>query len=149
MKKGRQIKNLPVINIINGIILGNVLDLKIGDNHKIEGIYLQTPDNRSGFVPLQAISSMGRDAVLVNSTVEQTAGDIALEKAGFNGSWVMSSAGKSLGYVDDIVIEEKDGSIIGYEVSDGYIKDMLVGRKVVYTADILTYGKDAVIVEDL
>lgn len=151
MKKGRQIKNLPVINILTGRVLGSVREIKVGENQKIEGLYILTPENRSSFVAYQDISSIGRDAVLVNGMGKEDVDSegIQREKTGYDGSWVMSSAGKSLGYVDDIVIEENDGSIVGYEISDGYIKDILIGRKVIYSADILTYGKEAVIVEDL
>jgi len=61
---------------------------------------------------------------------------------------VFTSSGEVLGQVSDLLIEEKEGHIWGYEVTDGYLKDVFLGRKVITTADILTWGKDTVIVKD-
>jgi uncharacterized protein YrrD len=61
---------------------------------------------------------------------------------------VLTSSGEVLGQVSDLLIEEDLGNISGYEVSDGYLKDVMLGRKVIATSDILTWGIDTVIVRD-
>jgi uncharacterized protein YrrD len=150
MKKWREVRNLPVIDILSGQHLGYVQDFKTENPERLAGLYMLSLENEIYYIPLDAISRVGRDAVLVKSGF--------LKKMATQGSWVedsglvnsavLTSSGEVLGLVSDIVIEEKEGNILGYEVTDGYLKDVLWGRKVIATGDILTWGKDTVIVDD-
>lgn len=151
MRRGREIKNLPVIDVLTGQLLGYVSDFKIANHELLEGFYLVTLDNQVQYLSRDSISRIGRDAVLVKADL----GEVILEgqpdwlgNAGPNGSAVMTSKGEVLGILSDIFLEETEGSILGYEVSDGYFKDLFWGRKVIPTANVLTWGKDTVIVDE-
>jgi len=148
MIKGREIRTLPVIDLARGKVLGTVQDYLLAANQKIQGLYFQSGEELR-FLPLERMVNLGRDAVLVQGQKQEfelvTAPDLPQQPAG---TWVMTAEGKSLGAIDDIVVEENEGSLIGYEISDGYLMDLLVGRKIVGAANIVTFGKDAVIVDE-
>lgn len=149
MIRGREIKNLPLIDVTSGTVLGTVWDLLLADNQQLKGLAFVTNDQKLRFLPREQVVNLGRDAVLVKGDQESfplvtETGD-HLQPAG---TWVMTAEGKSLGTIDDIVVEDNGGSIVGYEISDGYLMDLLVGRKVVTAANILTQGKDAIIVDE-
>jgi uncharacterized protein YrrD len=71
-----------------------------------------------------------------------------LDNAGINSSAVMTTKVEVLGVLTDVLLEETAGNILGYELSDGYFNDLLRGRKVIPTANIITWGKDTVIVDE-
>lgn len=140
---------MPVISVVTGKVLGVVQDLDIAADQKLAGLYIKTATKELRFLPLERVTNLGRDAVLVQGEEQ----DFTLVTEPYNnqpptGAWVMTAEGKSLGTIDDIVVEGNAGSIVGYEISDGLFMDMLVGRKIVTTSNILTNGQDAVIVED-
>ena len=153
MRKGRELKNLPVIDVLSGQHLGYVRDLKVENHESLEGLYMVSPNNQVHYLSRDLISRIGRDAVMVKagsglSKIVLEGQSDWVEDSGLNGSAVLTSAGEVLGMVSDIIIEEKEGSILGYEVSDGYFKDLFWGRKVIPTANVLTWGKDTVIVDE-
>jgi len=151
MRKGRELKNLPVIDVLSGQHLGYIRDFKVENHENLEGLYMVSLDNQVYYLSRDSISRIGRDAVMVKpglSKVVLEGQSDWVEDSGLNGSAVLTSGGEVLGMVSDILIEEKEGNILGYEVSDGYFKDLFWGRKVIPTANVLTWGKDTVIVDD-
>lgn len=150
MKRGREIRNLPVIDVESGDHLGVVQELKMGRDYQVEGLYYISPEQESLYLPLNKVIQIGRDAVLAegNAVLPKEVHPPDLEEVQYEGSWVMTDSGKSLGTVEDIVIEEEQGKIVGYEISDGYLKDLLTGRKMIAVSDVLTFGNDTVIVKE-
>ena len=152
MKKGRELKNLPVIDVNSGRQLGCIREFELEDNRKIAGIYINSGRDECYYIPLGLISSIGRDAVLVTGWIPASQEELEelkdKTKTRYTGAQVLTSLGQSIGTIEDIVIEESEGSIMGYEVSDGLFKDMALGRKVIAAADILTYGDETIIVAD-
>jgi len=149
MIRGREIKNLPVVEVAGGRILGSVQDLVLSDEHKLQGLSFKTETGQLRFLPQDRIINLGRDAVLVQGEPEEfPLFTTPYSSHAAPGTWVMTADGKNIGTIDDVVVEEEEGSVIGYEVSDGYLMDLLVGRKIVAASNIITYGKDAVIVEE-
>jgi uncharacterized protein YrrD len=150
MRKGRELKNLPVIDVVSGQQLGYVVNFKIINHEILAGLYLVTFNNRVLYLARDCITQIGRDAVLVQAEAGQ-----AIEgepdwpdNAGLNSSAVMTTKGEVLGVLTDILLEDTAGNIMGYELSDGYFNDLLRGRKVIPTANIITWGKDTVIVDE-
>ncbi|MGI6588925.1 MAG: PRC-barrel domain-containing protein [Peptococcia bacterium] len=150
MKKGREIRNLPVIDYFGGRHLGYVQDFKTTPYDKLQGLYIVSLENDIFYLPLEAIAKLGNDAVLVKSELlKVSTGQTEWgEDLGLTERVVLTSSGEVIGQVSDLLIEEKEGNIWGYEVTDGYLKDVFLGRRVIATADILTWGKDTVIVKD-
>ena len=148
-KKGRELLNKPVIDINSGVRLGYIRDFELEDEKKIAGIYADEGQSWEYYIPLEFISSMGRDAVLVNGWERLPPGRTkGHRKNRYTGAQVMTSLGQNIGTVEDILIEENEGSIKGYEISDGLFKDMVMGRKTITAGDILTYGEESIIVAD-
>jgi len=150
MKKGREVRKLPVIDIISGQHLGYVQDFKTANYTQLQGLYMISPENNIYYLPLEAIAKIGKDAVLVKAellklSTEQTEWR---DDLGITERVVLTSSGEVLGQVSDLLIEEDLGNISGYEISDGYLKDVMLGRKVIATSDILSWGIDTVIVRD-
>ena len=151
MKKGREFRNKPVIEAASGMLLGYVKDIKYGqENLKLEGIYSTSLTGELLYIPFENIGSLGRDAVLVDAWYlsEQNEEVINQEAHELTGTAVITLSGQNIGTIEDVVIEEKDGSIVGYEITDGYLKDLLVGRRIVSSGYVLTSGADTVILLD-
>ncbi|MDX9872155.1 MAG: PRC-barrel domain-containing protein [Clostridia bacterium] len=145
MRKGREFMDKPVIDMNSGKLLGFVKGFRPGENQKIAGIYINTPQNEPAYVPYSMVNNLGRDAVLVQGSFIQTA-ESAPKPAG---PVVMTAAGDNLGMIEDILLEELDGSITGYEISNGLLLDVVMGRKVVPAPNILAYHDDTVIIGDI
>jgi len=139
---------MPVIEVSSGRQLGYIKDFELEDN-RITGIYIDTGQDERCYIPHEHISSMGRDAVLVNgcAAVEPEVLEHKVKNR-YAGVPVVTSLGQSIGMIEDIIIEENEGSVMGYEVSDGLFKDMVMGRKIITPENILTYGDETVIVAD-
>ncbi len=151
MKKARDMMNLPVIDLKSGTMVGRIKEIQTMNPKKITGFYLSTSDQGILYLPIELVQKIGRDSVLIdlNSAKELIAPIEALPEEIFSpGKIVMTSSGVNLGTIEDLIIEEDQGQIVGYEISDGYVKDLLVGRKVIELDRVLTQGNDALIIDD-
>lgn len=151
MKKGRDLVNLPVIDFSSGRQVGRVKEIIIGDNYLIKGFTIITENNNKQSIAVQEVHSIGRDAVLLHSWEDDRpeVGNTSDSHQDYTGSLVLTSTGRSLGTIQDVVIYEDNISLAGFEVSDGYLKDILMGRTIVPAEDVLTYGRGAIIINDL
>ena len=61
------------------------------------------------------------------------------------GKPVITSNGHHLGQVEDIYFQTEFGEIVGYELSDGIISDIVDGRKAVKHVSSAKISEDAVI----
>ncbi len=48
--------------------------------------------------------------------------------------------------VEDVYFQEELGTIIGYELTDGFLSDVTQGRKMLPKVEPLTVGTDAIVV---
>lgn len=71
------------------------------------------------------------------------------EKQRVLGLRVVSDYGDELGFLDDILIDERDSQIEGYSITDGIVEDILHGRTIIPYSKDMVFGKDAVIVHDI
>lgn len=150
MKKGRDLKNLPVIDLENGEILGYVEEISVRDNRQVTGFSLVSPNKEHLYLPLSDVVELGPDAIMTHGGIE-IAEELSEKPKGWSayaGSLVLTASGQTLGTVEDIVIEENDGHVIGYELSDGYVKDLVQGRKMIAAADIIQDGTEVVIIQE-
>ncbi|MFK4997612.1 PRC-barrel domain-containing protein [Bacillus sp. N9] len=58
----------------------------------------------------------------------------------------LSNEGKQLGLLDDVYFLEEVGTIVGYELTDGFFSDITEGKRVIRTPIPPKIGKDAMIV---
>lgn len=60
---------------------------------------------------------------------------------------VITANGKQLGILEEVYFDEVQGKIVGYELSDGFVNDVLDGRQVIRHPDQLLFGEDAFVVQ--
>ena len=59
---------------------------------------------------------------------------------------MISKEGERLGFLEDVYFMEEVGTIIGYELSDGFFSDIMEGKRVIRADQPPAIGKDAIIV---
>ncbi|MGI6226767.1 MAG: PRC-barrel domain-containing protein [Peptococcales bacterium] len=152
MRKVSELINLPIINLTSGIQITKVTNVILNaDNDILEGFIC---DNK--LLPLEKIKNIGKDAIMVE------ANDIALLLEPMNAhvnaplflpnyienTPIVTEQGKYIGIIGDVLVESNTGKIIGYEVSDGLLKDLVKGRSIITVSQIITYGEDAIVIND-
>lgn len=159
MPKGRQLLGLPVIAVDSGEVLGQVEELLLDAEHRKlaalvvrEGSWLKSPQ----IIRWPDVLSVGRDAVTVADqsvleagSREKAAGEFlehSVQK--YTGLRVVTADGNDVGTLEDVVVELPSGQVSGWELSDGLIQDLLSGRVCLLPQDILSFGKNAVVVSE-
>lgn len=152
MRKISDFIKLPIINLTSGSQVAQVDDAVLNaDEDSLQGFICENM-----LLPLKNIKRMGKDAIMIEkdelSLLLETI-KIPIDPPLFLPEYIMTTpivttGGDYIGTVGDILIEEGSGSILGYEVSDGLLKDLVTGRNIITVPQIITYGEDAVIVKE-
>lgn len=145
---------LPLISTSQGDKLGNVQEIIL--NVK-KGVITGFVLDKGGFlrekkiVDAGQIKSIGDSAITVpfhelkyDSELENYSNCINYKN--IIGKPVYTHCGKSLGIIQDILVNEENGHIVGFEVSEGIIHDILEGRGIIPLPKSTIYGKDTVVV---
>lgn len=150
------LKGLPVYNEKTGKILGQVVDLCINNSGQVDSLLLDGKGmfQRDRLIPLNQISSFGTDGVMVTCEIEALP-IVHTNKAihflnshhGLFRKPVLTAEGEKLGLLEDVYFQEEMGTIIGYEITDGFFADITEGKKVVKTKRPITVGKDVIVVD--
>jgi len=152
LRKVSDLVNLPVINLTSGSQITKVNDIILNaDEDVLKGFLC---DNK--LLALEKIKNLGKDAIMVEGDdldllLESV--KVPLSSPLFLPEYVLATPivteqGEYVGTVGDILIEESTGRIVGYEVSDGLLKDLVRGRGTITVPQIITYGEDAVVVKE-
>ncbi|MFD1736691.1 PRC-barrel domain-containing protein [Bacillus salitolerans] len=148
------IKGLPVFHNKTGKYMGTIRDLLLSNKGDIQSIVV---DGKGLFHPdhlidFNHIISFGQDGVMIHEHLEQ----LKRKKAesyylshhhGLLGRDLYSTEGERLGIIDDVYFDEKLGTILGYEVSEGFFADIAEGKKVIPTKNPLQFGEDIIQIE--
>ncbi|MEH7124020.1 PRC-barrel domain-containing protein [Bacillus sp. JJ1773] len=147
------LKGLPVIEIESGTKIGEVFDISISSGGVVTGLIVRKGAffKKSLLLEVKNVSSFGWDGVMVET--EQVLEPIKkMDEYTFDsqnrliGKMMMTREGERLGLLEDVYFQEEVGTIVGYELSDGFFSDMLEGKRVVKTESPPAIGKDAIIV---
>lgn len=160
MMKLQQMIGLPVIDSRKGKRLGTVRDAWFDEHWLLQGIVLEARSWFSKFVRAvmwNDVLACGEDAVFVigadrirslrSSVIQRSfqSGCIRLKDLP-----VVTIEGIQLGRVSDVYFDPFRGTqIVGYELTDGFVADMMEGRKWLRAPvdpDIFVLGEDAIIV---
>ncbi|WP_088102598.1 PRC-barrel domain-containing protein [Halalkalibacter urbisdiaboli] len=155
MRTFSTIEGLPVIDLSSGNECGHVLDL-LFSGQEVIGFVIDQKGwfNHHLFLPISAVSSFGNDGVMVEERkvlhpykkeYKEEAFPLKLGKRKFQGKPLLTTEGEKIGLVEDVYFSEEVGTIIGYEVTDGLLADIVEGRKVVKSKGQLTIGEDRAI----
>ncbi len=148
------VEGLPIIELSGGRELGQVLDL-LFSGQQVTGFVIDKKGwmNRHLFLAVEDVSSFGQDGIMIDNasklqpykTNERQAYPLKQGKEKVRGKSLLTTEGEKLGLVEDVYFNEEVGTIIGYEVTDGLLADIVEGRKVVKGKGKLTVGKDKAI----
>jgi uncharacterized protein YrrD len=149
------LKGQPVFNVNTGKTVGNVSDIQLSSDGNIDAIVFDVKGlfGRDRHIPVQDVISFGRDGVMIQSDRNQE--NVGYEKTGHYlchhhgliGRLLYTTEGEKLGIVEDVYFDEKLGTILGYEVSEGFFADLSEGKKVVKTSTPLHFGEDIILIE--
>ncbi|MBY0123894.1 PRC-barrel domain-containing protein [Bacillus sp. S/N-304-OC-R1] len=148
------LKGLPVIEINSGTKIGEVFDLSISRRGIVTGLIVRKGAlfKKTFLLEVKEVSSFGWDGVMVESEdvlqpIKKTAQYTFETQNPLTGKMMMTREGERLGLLEDVYFLEELGTIVGYELSDGFFSDMLEGKRVVKTEIPPAIGKDAIIVK--
>jgi uncharacterized protein YrrD len=156
MFASRKVLSLPIFSLQEGQRVGHVRSLVI--NAKTKSIAALVVDPQGFFqdqriIPFSRVSSIGEDAITVSSGSQaEKAGNLPniiemiKERIMIVGLRVVTDMGKTLGVVEEYYIDTETGDITELEISGGRIEGFFSGRVRMHAEDIMTFGKDAVVV---
>lgn len=157
LMKLQEMIGLSVFDIEDGKQIGKVSDFLLDTGWKITGIQLEGKAMFSSSIKAvlwEDIVAYGEDAVMIRNQQairKVEAENIQLTFASGNGRMkelpVLTEDGTMIGHVSDVYFDQEMGNTItGIEVSDGFISDLMEGRKVLPFTPEMTKGENAIIV---
>ena len=155
--KLQEMIGLAVFDVENGKEIGKIHDFILDDNWLITGLELEGRALFSTHVKSVAwedIVAYGEDAVMIRSqeAVRKVGtGEIGLTyltgKRKLKEMQVLTEDGVLLGRVSDVYFEQEQGNtILGLEISDGFVSDLIEGRKWLPCTAEMAVGEHAVMV---
>lgn len=149
-------KGVPVVCLKDEGRLGFVGEALYDGENNVKGFILEGENGFSGkfvkkFIALEDILKLNSAVCVVYSkaSVKRFSKKYALKlKCDLDdimGRNVMSDHGVNLGVVHDMVFDMETGSLEGFELSKGFMNDMIEGRKVIFMRDGVEFGKEYII----
>jgi uncharacterized protein YrrD len=144
---------MPIFELKTGSKIGEVCDLNISNNGIVRGLLVKKGVffKKTYIINVQNVSSFGFDGVMIE---DREVLEPLTEHKEFtfenrdrlSGRMMMTNEGERLGMLEDVYFLEEAGTIVGYELSDGFFSDIIEGKRVVRTDEPPAIGKDAIIV---
>ncbi|MBM7660714.1 uncharacterized protein YrrD [Bacillus mesophilus] len=148
------IKGMPVYDSSTGKALGVVSDLMVSNEGVIRAVMLDVKGlfERDRLISIDKVLSIGTDGVMLEDRSSLQSGiveepDHFLCDHDLVGKLLFTKEGEKLGIVDDVYFDANLGTILGYEVSEGFFADLSEGKKNVKTNHPLQFGEDIVLIE--
>ncbi|MFK9091349.1 PRC-barrel domain-containing protein [Bacillus salipaludis] len=148
------LKGQPVFDTRSGTKIGEISDLCILSTGKVKGLLVKKGVffKQSYFLDIQNVASFGWDGVMVTDTgqlqkLKESPEYTLNHQHSLDGMMMLSKSGESLGLLKDVYFQEEVGTIVGYEITDGFFSDITEGKQVIQSGKPLAIGKDAIIVD--
>jgi len=158
MQKTRDLVGLPVVDLTEGETVGEVRDVLFAPDMTLHSVLLEKPGLMSAakIVPIARLHAIGRDSVTIESRacIEEFRDESGLIRSllegtvKFVGRDVLTHGGEFLGRIEDVYVGPDLRTIIGYEVSEGFLVDLREGRKVLHAHPEIMVGADALLVPE-
>lgn len=144
---------MPVYDC-DGSLFGEVCDICITGEGKVKSLIVKG----KGFfrnlysIPMDQVKAFGRQVIVLQKGEQWTKYKEAHNEYSMchfrpiAQNYMISGNGEELGLLEDVYFHEEVGTIIGYELTDGFFSDMLEGKRVIHSAHPPKFGKDAIIV---
>jgi uncharacterized protein YrrD len=147
------LKGLPVYELSGGKKLGEVCDVSISSNGSVVGLLVKNGAfiKKMRQIKIADVASFGSDGIMIKD--QSALGHVEPEpeytfehSQSLAGKQLLSSDGEQLGLLDDVYFSEELGTIVGYELTDGFFSDIANGKRVIKSIGPPAIGKDAIIV---
>jgi uncharacterized protein YrrD len=156
VRRGLDVVGSNVMDVESGEVIGVVRDLLFDREGRLQGILLEKKHwfEQHPFLPIAAIQSIGEDWLMAQQNGQGNPGSqvqlLHLLKGDQSmvGQPVVTSKGKQLGILEDVYLEQDSGTIVGYELSDGFFADLMEGRRLIEPPSKFMFGKDAFVVHE-
>lgn len=156
MRKALDIVGLPILSLASGRTLGVVRDLICDAGGRTLGVVTQEAGwlKEGMYIPFQAIYSVGEDFLTVHDEHAHSLHllrdlDSILLMTGkqkLKGKLVITEQGERLGTIEDVYFSQNWEKLVGYEISNGWITDVMEGRKRLTAADGFMIREETLIV---
>jgi uncharacterized protein YrrD len=148
------LKGQPVYDQNDGSKIGEICDLCLTNNGMVKGLLVKKGVlfKQTFFLAIDKVASFGWDGIMINGSnqMEKIKTDPEYTFAhqhSINGKMLISTSGESLGLLQDVYFLEEKGTIVGYEITDGFFTDISEGKQVINPEIPPTIGEDAIIVD--
>ena len=156
MRRAGDLITLPVISQSKGEIIGEVDDILFDQlNGEIKIIVIKNKERL--YTTVKNLYTIGDDLIVIKdsnllfkydgSNIESYV-SINNKKDTLIGEQVITSDGKEVGMVKDMIVDESKYKMAGYELSGGIFNDLLKGRNILPIENKIVKGEDAVILEN-
>lgn len=151
MRTFSTIKGMSVIDEDTGNEIGMLEDLSFSPNGMLNGIIVNPHRwfRHSQVFLFNEIKGIGTDHIIVTNHSTSIPSDSYTFIKDIQKKQMVSNHGKNLGLLEDVYFQENLGTILGYELSDGFISDITEGRKVIETNQTPVIGEEYIIINDL
>lgn len=156
MRGARGLIGLPVLEYAKGKRLGTVRDVLVDRGWALRGIVLDYKSwfTSARYVEWKDVRSIGHDAVMVDAKssvrkFKDVDGIYYLVngKDRLRGLPLVSAEGIQMGHLEDVYFSQKmEDSIIGFELSDGLLTDLVEGRRNITLPEGALRGDDMILV---
>lgn len=148
------LKGMPVYDQQTGSKIGEVNDIWVTNDGKVKGLLVKKGAyfKQMLFLSMQNVASFGQNGIMIDShwQMEKLKEDPEYtfnHHHSISGKMLVSKSGDSLGLLKDVYFLEELGTIVGYEITDGFFADLSEGKQVIKSDVPPTIGKDAIIVD--
>jgi uncharacterized protein YrrD len=148
------LKGQPLFETNSGNKIGEICDLSISSDGTVKGLLVKKGVflKQTYFLDIQNVSSFGWDGVMIDDDrylekLKETPEYTLSHQHSLNGMMMLSKSGESLGLLKDVYFQEELGTIVGYEITDGFFSDITEGKQVIQSGKPVAIGKDAIIVD--
>jgi uncharacterized protein YrrD len=146
------LKGQPVFETKSGRKIGEVTDLYMSTDGIVKGLLVKKGVfiKQSCFLDIKKVASFGWYGVMIedeNILVKQKESSEYTTAHSLEGMMMLTESGNTLGLLKDVYFQEELGTIVGYEITDGFFSDIIEGKRLIQTRKPLTIGKDAIIVD--
>lgn len=157
MIKATQVIGLPIYTVHSGSDIGAVKDVVYDpQTNRVEAFVLEEGGwfSDTKVILMNDVHSIGEDAVLVQreelikqaNEIKQKVANIAKGDNYLTANKILTESGNDLGHVSDLIFDSTNGNVVEFEVSRGALQDVGTGKKSIHINDIITIGKDVIIV---
>ena len=152
----QECKGVPVVCLKDEGRLGFVSDPLYDEQNNVKGFLLDGENGFTGkfrkkYIALEDVLKLNDSVCVVYSrdSVRKYEGRKKFKTecslAEVMGRGVLSKNGENIGVIHDMIFDIETGTLEGFELSRGFINDMLEGRRVIFMRDGVEFGEEYII----